>query len=295
MGLPATMIRNKEILKFFWLFMLLDIFYFPSLAMFMTDENFIPKIQCDIQELHANFETILETQPQYINLQSESYMYAEANGIYQLIPYYQKWNPEISKLDFKSSRFIIHKHMISGQWQLTEFNYPWSKNLKAFPLSEEQEKNALLKNVFSKQKIENSNKVIHYQKVTIESLEKEINFFKISLKQEIQKAIEMNSEKEKFLMEKQNEIKDLNFTKKELEKKLKKNSNQFIEKENQVNVLENKLFEKKKKIHELKKKYFILQKNCEKFENEKLKLEKILDSKKNNQSNNQIFEKKEKG
>merc|ERR1711925_55551 len=69
--------------------------------------------------------------------------YKATNGIYKLIPYYQK--VPLEQLKAEESRFIIHKHVISGQWQLTEFDaYPLSKNIKAFPVTEEDEKIKLM-------------------------------------------------------------------------------------------------------------------------------------------------------
>merc|ERR1712034_2246 len=80
-------------------------------------------------------------QPAFINLDSTEFQYKAANGIYKLIPYYQKLSPELSPADLKSSRFIIHKHVITGQWQLTDFySYPCSRNIKAFPVTDENEK-----------------------------------------------------------------------------------------------------------------------------------------------------------
>merc|ERR1711964_129106 len=78
---------------------------------------------------------ILTNQPEFIHLESESYMHANANGIYQLITYYEKLPTakiSSSTMDLKTSRFIFHRHVITGQWQLTEFDaYPWSKNIRA--------------------------------------------------------------------------------------------------------------------------------------------------------------------
>jgi hypothetical protein len=80
-------------------------------------------------------------QPEFINLDSTEFQYKAANGIYKLIPYYQKLSPELSAEDFKSSRFIIHKHVITGQWQLTDvYAYPSSRIVKAFPVTDENEK-----------------------------------------------------------------------------------------------------------------------------------------------------------
>merc|ERR1712034_54824 len=106
--------------------------------------------------------------------------YKATNGIYKLIPYYQKVSPE--QLKAEESRFIIHKHVISGQWQLTEFDaYPLSKNIKAFPVTEENEKNALMiqSNRFASLShrvqeqeaiIQNLNKDVKAKDNTIESL-----------------------------------------------------------------------------------------------------------------------------
>ena len=59
-----------------------------------------------------------------------------------MFAYYQKLSPE-KKLTPADSRFIIHKHVMTGQWQLTEvYNHFWTKNIKAFPVTEENENNA---------------------------------------------------------------------------------------------------------------------------------------------------------
>ena len=64
-----------------------------------------------------------------------------------MLPYYQKVSTE--QLKPQDSRFIIHKHVMTGQWQLTEvYDYFWTRNIKAFPVTEEIEKNALLNNQF---------------------------------------------------------------------------------------------------------------------------------------------------
>jgi len=98
----------------------------------------------DLEELREVFPEILETQPELINIQSTGSQYNAANGIYKLFPYYQKLSPE-KQLTPKDSRFIIHKHVMTGQWQLTEvYDYFWTRNIKAFPVTEENEKDALL-------------------------------------------------------------------------------------------------------------------------------------------------------
>merc|ERR1712034_69919 len=75
------------------------------------------------------------------------------NGIYKLFPYYQKVPTE--QLTAENSRFIIHKHVISGQWQLTEvYDYFWTRNIKAFPITEEIETDVLLNNLVKSHKIE---------------------------------------------------------------------------------------------------------------------------------------------
>merc|ERR1711964_213463 len=93
-----------------------------------------------------------------------------------------------------------HKHIISGQWQLTEFDaYPCSKNIKAFPVTEESEKNALLKNVTNKEEeMEKANKIIKSQKNIIIKLKTEIEFLKRSWEEEIEKKLQMNDKNKKM-------------------------------------------------------------------------------------------------
>jgi len=136
--------------KLSWLFALLCFVYFPTFGMYFVDDSLMDRTY-ELDELRKEFKTILEMQPKIIYLDSSESQYKTSNGIYKLIPYYEKMCPELTSTDIKSSRFIIHKHVISGQWQLTEFDsYPLSKIIKALPVTEENEKNALLNNHFIK-------------------------------------------------------------------------------------------------------------------------------------------------
>jgi len=130
--------------KLSWLLILLYFGYFRTFGMDSIINDAYMGRTYDIEELREEFPQILEAQPKFIYLDSTDSQYKSANGVYKLLPYYQKISPE-KKLTLADSRFIIHKHVISGQWQLTEsYAYPLSKIIKAFPVTEENEKNALL-------------------------------------------------------------------------------------------------------------------------------------------------------
>jgi len=157
-----------------WLILLLSIIHIHVFGM-RSDDNSLINNTYELDELREKFGTILETQPEFINLNSTEFQYKSANGIYKLIPYYQK--AEQPKAE--ESRFIIHKHVISGQWQLTEFDaYPLSKNIKAFPVTEEDEKIKLMTNRYTNliervQEMEKNNENFEKEK---KSLKKNINY-----------------------------------------------------------------------------------------------------------------------
>merc|ERR1711900_30872 len=133
-----------------------------------------------------------------------------------------------SSKDIKSSRFIIHKHIITGQWQLTEFHaYPCSRNIRAFPMTEEKEKDTLMKNRFIQQReikenLSKAHETIKSKNLIIQSQQeqKEQNTIINSLlKKGIQKRNESLEEKEKIIHqlnlqinENQNQIEQLKLT-----------------------------------------------------------------------------------
>jgi len=137
---------------------LLSIFvvYVPTFGMLF------PQLQIEnkysLQELRTNFNDILANQPLFIQLDlndADSFT-KPASGIYKFIPSYQKINFTPNEI-----RFIIQKHIITGQWQLTEFDplsYPFSKNMQAFTVMEEIEISALNYRTSIMKKMQKSNK-----------------------------------------------------------------------------------------------------------------------------------------
>jgi hypothetical protein len=93
----------------------------------MKNDPNTQKMVYDVDDLPYYFYTILQTQPNYIQLTSPYSQHQDVVGTYKRFPYYQKIYSTIDKQDLRKSRYIIHKHMVSGQWQLTEFsNWPFA-------------------------------------------------------------------------------------------------------------------------------------------------------------------------
>jgi hypothetical protein len=163
----------------------------------------------DLEELRAAFPKILETQPEYISLDSIESQYNATNGIYKLLPYYQKLSTE--SLNLKDSRFIIHKHVITGQWQLTEiYDYFWSRNIKALPVTNE---NALLNSHVTKSHtIQELKKTILNAKIDIKRKNGSIEYltaFVDKQRQQLEKQTKIMQELEYTLIQKENDICDL--------------------------------------------------------------------------------------
>merc|ERR1711964_41496 len=146
---------------------------------------------------------------------------------------------------------IIHRHVITGQWQLTEFDaYPWSKNIRAFPITKENEKNALQKNRSSHREKDMSNKILELeekiisQNETIESLQNQNNFLNSIFTQALEDKNQIEKELKLIIHEKQNKIEVLNENFKSL----------IMEKENEIDILEHSENTMEIEIHDLKKK-----------------------------------------
>jgi len=186
--------------KLSWLFILLFIGYFPTFGMYSVNDP-QTDTRYDLEELRGEFHKILETRPELIYLDSAESQYNATNGIYKLFPYYQKLSTE--QLTAENSRFIIHKHVMTGQWQLTEvYDYFWTRNIKAFPMTEENENNALLKNQFMDlQKMHELKTRIFDLKIEVKSKNETIK----SLGYQNEKLISVNSEQ--LSIQKQLELK----------------------------------------------------------------------------------------
>jgi len=175
----------------------------------LHDETYMDKTY-DLEELRKVFPKILETQPEFINIQSTESQYNIANGIYKLFPYYQKLSPN-QQLTSEDSRFIIHKHVISGQWQLTEvYDYFWTRNIKAFPVTEKNEIDALLNNLVKSHKIE---KVVEAEvkskNETIELFNNRNGWLKYQMEEKWREIATINKELEFQLIQKEKKICDL--------------------------------------------------------------------------------------
>jgi len=218
----------------------------------------------DLEELRGEFPKIIETQPEFIYLDSTESQYNNTKGIYKLLPYYQKVSTE--QLTPEDSRFIIHKHVMTGQWQLTEvYNYFWTRNIKAFPVTEENEKNALLNNQFIKYntmhellKINNSAKrELTSKNETIESLTNQneiLTYFMDQRRRETSKQMEIQKRLESKLIEKEQEIHNIYKTQNELESKLIVKENEIRDIYSTHKDLKLKLIEKENEICDLQSK-----------------------------------------
>jgi len=148
-------------INLFQLLLCLLAIYSPTFSMLSPQLPIENKF--DLKTLRTNFEEILATQPKFIQLDlndADSFT-RPASGIYKLIPSYQKINFTPNEI-----RFIIQKHIMTGQWQLTEFDplsYPFSKNIQAFPLTQEIEVNALGYKNSIMEKFENENNELNKQ------------------------------------------------------------------------------------------------------------------------------------
>jgi hypothetical protein len=112
----------------------------------------VTTMQCDVENLPHELHNILRNQPDYIEITSKNEKYADSVGFYKRFPYYQKINLVNDSFDNSNWRFIIHKDVINGEWQLSGLNdggshYPmiWSKRITNFYLTQEEEKEALSK------------------------------------------------------------------------------------------------------------------------------------------------------
>jgi len=250
--------------KISWLFTLLCIgYFFTSVSMHSIDHSLMTSTY-EIDELREKFSTILKMQPEFIHIYSTESQYKAANGIYKLIPYYEKLSPELTSVDIKSSRFIIHKHVISGQWQLTEFDaYPLSKNIKAFPVTAENEKNALMNNRFiqSQNIIYNMEEAIMNMQTekdkNIKSLKNQNDLLTSCLGREKEKHMnkknKTQNEMESKLIEKENQIRYLFESQNELQSKLIQKDNDICEINKTQTQLESKLIEKDNQIRDFEK------------------------------------------
>jgi hypothetical protein len=292
-----------------WLLTVFCIGYFPTFGMRSVQNTQIDRTY-NLEALREEFLEILERQPEFIYLDSAESQYNDTNGTYKLFPYYQKISTE--PLTFVDSRFIIQKHVITGQWQLTEvYDYYWSKNIKAFPVTEENENKALLHNKFIKSNcthshtigelkktIFNANMKMEANNTFISSLTAQNEILIIRLnkqRQELAKQTKIVKEFESILIKKENEICDLGTkmesividthailvnTEKELSELSKIHNAQLIEKTNKIcNIskaqkkLETNLIEKENKIRDIFKTENKLQSTLREKQNEIRNLE----------------------
>jgi hypothetical protein len=128
-----------SILKLSWI--LLFSFFFNGHVLGTYNNNKVKEIFYDLDEFAEKFQDVLQIQPEYIHLSSPWEHNKDKTGTYKLIPYYQKLSPELNVHNCQSPRFIIHQHVITGQWQFTEFHaYPFSRAIMTFGNATKKEK-----------------------------------------------------------------------------------------------------------------------------------------------------------
>jgi len=261
---------QPKIPKLFWWFALILIGYFPTSGMYSTNHSMMDKAY-ELDELREEFRTILELQPEFIHLESTESQYKASNGIYKLIPYYQKLFPELSPTDIQSSRFIINKHVITGQWQLTEiYDLFWSRNIKAFPVTKENEIKALRHNRF----VQSQNRIQELEEVIL-NLETEVKFkteamqffinnqnellysildkFTEETNTQMRKKDQIQKEMKYELIEKETQIRYLLECQNELTSKLTEKENELYDIKNAQNQLESKVLQKENQLSDFEK------------------------------------------
>lgn len=176
-------------------------------------------MQCDVDDLPDELYNILRNQPDYIEITSENEKYAEARGLYQRFPYYQKDNLVKDPFDDSNWRFIIHKDVINGQWQLSGLNdggsnYPmlWSKNIINFPITEEEEKEALLN---AREKIMDSRISNLEQALESKIDENEMIESKLNKMEYLQQIIDTLTEENEIFQEEEEKVKEKIFKQKQ--------------------------------------------------------------------------------
>jgi len=289
---------KRIMLKPFSLFMFLFIGYIPTYGSTFETTELVQTEFLNYNGLHnlsQDFLEVIRTPPEEfikLNIDNQSDHRYEASGIYKLIPYYQRIFPA----DGKTSRFIIQKHPMSGEWLLTEiYASIWHKTIFSFPKENENPlRDAIVVKAFSvfqeevqeikktnlnyKEEIDLKNKRIKLLKQehekTIENIkekfeqelsEKNKQCIKLKIPYENIKSSIKQTFKEKERLNENKNVKEKEEIKKTFQIKLEE-----LEKQSQAKIeeLEQKLFEKENENNNFKTQLTIFEKL-----NENLKLE----------------------
>jgi len=254
---------KRTILSWFLVFFCVS--YFPAFGSIAKTNQLTQTSEYDgIHDLYQDFPNIIKNPPQeFINLEIEKgsdYRY-EANGIYKLIPYYQRIFPE----DSINCRFIIQKHPMSGDWLLTKiFASIWHKTIFSFPKENGNPiRNAIVVNTFSmaikeaeemKKKVFNLEESLNLKNEEITTLKKQFEEERLKLKKpydNIKFEIKKTLEEKQRLNSKTNFEKETEF-KKEYEIKMEKMKDELFEQEHAMNNLKNQLKKFQKLNEDLK-------------------------------------------
>jgi len=102
------MVKQKRP-KLSWLFIIILITFFRR----TYSTQIVFQKEYDLNEFYAGLEGKIQPQ-QFIrfDFEGQGAFKRAGNGIYKLIPYYQKVFPQ----DREKSRFIIEKHAFAGEW-----------------------------------------------------------------------------------------------------------------------------------------------------------------------------------
>jgi len=247
---------HKKVLKLSWFFVFFCISYFPTFGMISESTQTLPTQRTGLYDLSQDFANVIKTPPQeFIDLKIEiGFLNYEASGIYKLMPYYQK----ILSNGSGALPHIIQKNPFNGTWEMKKIHD--SKNqeiIHYFPKEAENPlRDAIVVNVFDTLKTEakkmgkeseNLRKEVKLKNVNLESFKKEIESLKTLNAENEEKN---RKEFENKLLEKDNQIKDIN-------SKFQKQYKNFKFEHNRTFEVKQKLIEQKHAVEkkELKKKH----------------------------------------
>lgn len=264
---------HRKLLKLSWFFVLFCVGYFPTFGMISKSTQTLPTQKVGLYDLSQDFRNVIKTPPQeFIDLKIEiGFLNHEASGIYKLMPYYQRVLPKDSS---GALPHIIQKNPLDGTWEMRKiYDFKNQEIIHSFPIEIENPlRDSIVVNVFEtlkkeaqkmKKESENLKKEVKSKNENMESLKKEIEFLQ-TLNAENMEA--NRKEFENKLLEKENQIKDINGKFQKKYKNLKFEQNQTFEAKQKL--IENKHVVEKK---DLKKKHEEeIQIMQEKFEQEVL-------------------------
>jgi hypothetical protein len=222
-----------------------------------------------LQELSSNFlEEILKSNapPKYLKIgskYSQPYEPMEGQGIYQLIPYYQRIKPKDSTNNH-DPRYIIQKHPLNGQYLLTKV-VGWNREFLPFLEKDYDILNKMSHATIASLLSENIN--IDQEKndvvQTFETLEKKLQKFKIpyknlkhAIKKTFQEKLYLHETRKRKIIEqlksnmrkKENDLEEILF---ERENEIKNLTISLKNSQDQINDLQFYLKQESLKIEEL--------------------------------------------